>query len=147
MKIESDKAAMDAEKTVDLLKSIHHKMSERIYFQAKKLGFSIQEFRILSALRCADAFTLNDLCEKIDLPKSTVSRIVDKLFKKGIVIREIPGNNRRVVSISISPEFRNKRMIKDAVMAELASHINPAALKRITASLRELDNIFSKIQS
>lgn len=42
----------------------------------------------------------------MNLTKSTVSGIVDRLEKQGVVIREIPKDNRRIVKLSISEDFK-----------------------------------------
>ena len=57
------------------------------------------------------SITLNELSDHMGLTKSTVSGIVDRLAKQGVVTREIPEENRRIVRLAISEEFRKNNNI------------------------------------
>jgi DNA-binding MarR family transcriptional regulator len=46
--------------------------------------------------------SLNELSERLYLDKSTVSRTVDSLVRKGAVNREVPAQNRRKVTLSLT---------------------------------------------
>jgi len=63
-----------------------------------------------------------------------VSGIVDRLVCQGVVIREIPENNRQIVRLSLSPEWQ-----KNNALSELVNSYIYGILK--TASKEEMDSI------
>lgn len=79
-----------------------HKIS---FSQFKKYKFTAPQAMAVRQLKRTIYITLKELSEKLSLSKSTVSEIVDRLEKQGIVVREIPEDNRRIVRLSLSPEF------------------------------------------
>lgn len=64
-----------------------------------KSGFSIMSF--INDKR----ITLNELANQSDLDKSTLSRQVKQLEKKGFVTKE-PGTDKRYMYLSLTPESR-----------------------------------------
>ena len=55
---------------------------------------------------------ISDLSEKIGLSNSTVSGIIDRLEKQGLVERTRSNEDRRVVYVNISAEFKNNSKTK-----------------------------------
>ena len=62
------------------------------------------------------SISLNELSEKLYLDKSTVSRTVDSLVRKGTVHRDVPAENRRKVTISLTEKGRDicRRINRDS---------------------------------
>ena len=69
---------------------------------SKEFELTVPEMMIMFELYENKTLSLNELSEKIEFPKSSVSRIVDQLVIRGYVSREIPSENRRMVKLSIS---------------------------------------------
>lgn len=67
---------------------------------------TITQCHMLMELDKEDNITLNELSSRLDLDKSTVSRTVDALVKKGFVNRTIPQDNRRTVLITLTDRGR-----------------------------------------
>ena len=89
-----------AEKLISLFKSIQGCLKSI----SQEFELTIPEMMIMLELYENKTLSLNELSEKIEFPKSSVSRIVDQLVNKGYVTREIPKDNRRMVELSISTE-------------------------------------------
>jgi DNA-binding MarR family transcriptional regulator len=53
------------------------------------------------------SISLNDLSDRLYLDKSTVSRTVDSLVRKGTVNRDVPKENRRKVTISLTEKGKD----------------------------------------
>lgn len=94
-----------------------------------------------------EGISSNDLCKGLDLPKSSVSRVVDALVDKGIVSRVIPEENRRIVKLSIRQDFLNSKVIgemnkelNDAIM----KNIGPEKADRLISALEEIKAIIKK---
>ncbi len=86
----------------NLLWDDFHKIS---FSQFRKYKFTAPQAMTVRQLQCTPYITLKELSEKLNLSKSTVSGIVDKLEKQGVLVREIPENNRRIVRLSLSDKF------------------------------------------
>ena len=89
-----------------LLRDIQTK--KRGYFSlfSKRFGLSVQDGYLVREISSQPGITLSELSDLLGLSKSTVSSMVARLEEKGILTREIPRNNRRIVQLRISSELR-----------------------------------------
>ncbi|MBR2696870.1 MAG: MarR family transcriptional regulator [Parasporobacterium sp.] len=77
------------------------------YF-CKKFDLSRSQADIILALCAYGESTLKELCEYVDFPKSTASRLVDELVERKMLDRKVPPENRRTIKISVNKRFRKK---------------------------------------
>lgn len=92
--------------------------------------------------------TLNELSECMMLTKSTVSGIIDRLEKQGIVIREIPEDNRRIVRLSLSNDFKEKHdissmkkeFISDCIL-DIIKDMGPVETDNFISSLEHFNSL------
>lgn len=89
-------------KLYDLLWEDFHKIS---FEQFKEYKFNAHQVMALRQIHNTPFITLKELSERLNLSKSTVSGIVTQLEKQGVIIREIPEDNRRIVKLSLSDDF------------------------------------------
>lgn len=61
---------------------------------------------LVGTLMHYDKMKISDLSEKLALSNSTVSGILDRLEKQGLIERIRSKDDRRVVYVSVTPEFR-----------------------------------------
>ena len=94
-----------AEKIMELYKLLWDDFHEIASVQFRKYKFTAPQSMTISQLHSTPYITLKELSEKLSLSKGTVSGIIDRLENQGIVIREIPKENRRIVRLSLSPQF------------------------------------------
>ena len=90
---------------MELYKLLWDDFHEIASVQFRKYKFTAPQSMTISQLHSTPYITLKELSEKLSLSKSTVSGIIDRLENQGIVIREIPKDNRRTVRLSLSPQF------------------------------------------
>ncbi|MBV7276679.1 MarR family transcriptional regulator [Clostridiaceae bacterium UIB06] len=102
-----------ADTITDAIRSIQKTIRSKSEKVVKKYGFTPPQLRVIFYLYETPSITLNELSEHVMLTKSTVSGIVDRLYNKGVVIREIPKDNRRTVRLSISEDFKKNNNIHD----------------------------------
>ena len=69
-------------------------------------GITAPQGMVLGILSKENRIKITELSSKLSLPNSTVSGIVDRLEKQGMVARERSEEDRRVVYVSISPHFQ-----------------------------------------
>lgn len=111
---------------------------------AKNYGLSISQFMVMYEVYHNEGISLNDLSTKLDLPKSSVSRLVDQLVNSEIIVREIPKENRRIVKLSMSPIFLQNKNIKDMNVQfneTLSVRLGQDKAEKIIYALEELNNI------
>jgi MarR family transcriptional regulator, organic hydroperoxide resistance regulator len=93
------------EKIIGLLKIFLRGFRQAATMKFKKHGFTITQSSLIWILKWNPNLMLSELSEKMGLSKSTVSSMVERLEKQGVVIREIPKDNRRIVRLSLDPAF------------------------------------------
>lgn len=128
-----------SERVVYLFKAVHKIYRDQIYEKSRQYGFTGPQIGMIIGLHKNPYITLKEMSECLGLSKSTVSGMVDRLVGQGVVIREIPEENRRIVRLSLSPDFQ-----KNNVLKELANKYINDALK--DASEEDLDKIITGLE-
>ena len=138
-------AQKQANEIIEIFKSIKRATSSKFEKSAKKYGFTAPQLGVIFHLHVMPSITLQALSEHMNLTKSTVSGIVDRLEKQGVVTREIPKDNRRIVKLSISEEFDKNNDIckmKKEFMADFISesikNASPEEVENMICGLRQL---------
>jgi MarR family transcriptional regulator, organic hydroperoxide resistance regulator len=134
-----------------VFKTIHKLLSIKFKESADKYGVTAPQLAVIFHLHCMPGITLNQLSEHMMLTKSTVSGIIDRLTKQNIVVREIPENNRRIVKLSLSDEFKKthditsmkKSFISDFVF-DTIKDMDPLEVDNFIASLEHFASILKK---
>jgi len=65
-------------------------------------GVSLSQCHTLMELENIDNISLNELSSRLFLDKSTLSRTVESLVNMGLVLREVPKENRREIRIKLT---------------------------------------------
>lgn len=144
-------AQKQADEIIEIFKNIRKAIGCKFEKSSKKYGFTAAQLGVIFHLHARPSITLNALSEHMALTKSTVSGIVDRLEKQGVVIREIPKDNRRTVKLSISEEFsenndicKMKREFMTDFIAESIKNTDQEEVKKIIYGLKQfsilLDN-------
>lgn len=132
------------DKILKLLRSIHGSINDHMKFRGENYGLSTTEFMVMFEIYNSEGLSLNELSKMLNLPKSSVSRIVDQLVEKGIVDRTIPPENRRTVTLSIRPDFLKCREIEDIndEFNDRLKNIGTEKTEQIVSALEMLKSIF-----
>ena len=137
-------AQKQADEIIEIFRSIKKASSSKFEKSAKKYGFTAPQLGVIFHLHMVPSITLQALSEHMNLTKSTVSGIVDRLEKQGVVTREIPKDNRRIVKLSITEEFKKnndicsikKKFISD-LLSDSLKKTNPEEVEKIIYGLRQ----------
>jgi DNA-binding MarR family transcriptional regulator len=89
---------------------------------------------VMSALVRSQGLSLKQLSEAVSLAHSTVSGIVDRLEKQGLIVRQTPSSDRRVTLLVASSAVRK---FLETRMPELTLHPLLQALREATPSERQ----------
>ena len=110
-----------------------------------ELGILPEEADLL--LRLAEApeqrLRMADVSRSLRLSKSGVTRLVDRLAERGLVVRAACPSDRRVVYAGLTDEGRGAAATAAPALAagvarQLAGRLSPEELDQLTASLRRL---------
>jgi len=129
-----------AEKLISLFKSIQGCLKSI----SREFEITVPEMMIMLELFENKTLSLNELSEKIEFPKSSVSRIVDQLVNRGYVLRKIPKENRRMVELSISTEclkYIDVDCINDRFNDVVVGGLEPNKAEQMISALDELSLI------
>jgi DNA-binding MarR family transcriptional regulator len=79
---------------------------------------SHSEIAVLDNLGADGAMAMGALAARVRVPLSTATRVVDRMVERGLVQRDRPENNRRVVRVGLAPAGR--RWYDQALAARIA---------------------------
>jgi MarR family transcriptional regulator, organic hydroperoxide resistance regulator len=133
-----------ADEIIETMRNIQRVIRCKFEKIAKQHGFTAQQLSVIFHLYHIPSITLNELSEHMMLAKSTVSGIVDRLTKQGVVIREIPEDNRRIVKLSLSEEFKKnndickmKRLYISNLISNGIKNMDPMEVEKIIYGLKQ----------
>lgn len=131
-----------------MLKQVMDAIKQNAESDFKELNLTGTQGMVMATLGHFGKTKISNLSDKMGLSNSTVSGIVDRLEKQGFVERIRCKNDRRVVYVDVTPEFRKiaeKHFCciekKYATMMEDASE---EEIKKIFEGLQLLKNILDK---
>jgi DNA-binding MarR family transcriptional regulator len=74
--------------------------------EMRRLGATLQMWRVLAALREHDGRRMGDLSATTSIEVSTLTRLVDTMERKGLVVRRRDAGDARVVALHVTPAGR-----------------------------------------
>lgn len=105
-------------------------------------GLSIAMWRVLAALASSGSQRQIDLSELTSIDASTLSRIVTRLMRLGLVTRARSTNSNREVAVSLSPQGNAlaARLIPfaEAIEADASAGLSPEEVAALKRSLRRI---------
>lgn len=136
-----------SERVIFLFKSIHKIIRNQMCEKSRQYGFTGPQIGLIFGLHKNPFSTLNEISQYMGLSKSTVSGIVDRLVGQGVIIREIPEDNRRIVRLSLSPEFEKNNVLKELMNKYFADILKDASeedMEKIISGLEILYTLINK---
>jgi DNA-binding MarR family transcriptional regulator len=64
---------------------------------------NLSQWRVMAVIRARPSMSLTELTKHVTMDQPTVSRIVEKLVERDLVSRELKSDDRRFVSLSLTP--------------------------------------------
>ncbi|MDO4861025.1 MAG: helix-turn-helix domain-containing protein, partial [Bacillota bacterium] len=92
----------DGEPSFQGMLDVFQLVMDGMNFFCRKFDLTRSQADIILALCSYGESTLKELCEYVDFPKSTASRIVEELVGRKMLDRTIPPDNRRTIKISVN---------------------------------------------
>ena len=125
-----------------LLARASEEVSAQFHARLKKHGLQVPEWRVLAALSDGDGIKLGELAAAALKRQPTMTKIVDRMERAGLVERRTGREDRRQVRIYITPagRARVREALKDAKRHEagVLSKYGAADSRRLKAMLHSL---------
>lgn len=135
-------------KILRLLKQIMNIIKQTIKYRCKDFDITGPQGMLMGILVYYGEMKVSDLSQKLGLSNSTVSGIIDRLEKQGLVERKRSTDDRRVVYVSVTPKFKDtlQRHFKYAEkqFEELISKASAEELDKIIEGLETLRKVLEK---
>jgi MarR family transcriptional regulator, organic hydroperoxide resistance regulator len=80
------------------------RMGQSFTRELRKFGMTLTEWRVCSTLNHEPHQRLSDVALNTSTEQSTLSRVVDALIQRGIIIRERAEGDARAVALRLTPE-------------------------------------------
>jgi len=123
-----------------------HSMNQ--VFEDMHQGMTAPQGMVMGILSKEKTVKITELSSKLSLSNSTVSGIVDRLEKQGMVERKRSEEDRRVVHVSLSPDFKdlhhNFHKLLEENIGNVLNKGTPEALNKIFVGLDALKQLLSK---
>jgi DNA-binding MarR family transcriptional regulator len=134
------------EKILDLYQTLKKEFSEHLHEKSKQYGFTGPQLLLMFAICQNPGINLRDLSECLELSKSNVSSIVDRLVRQGKVTREIPEESRRSVKLYLSPDFLNKYNPMELRTQYMSGIIGDASVEELNLVIDGLEKFHELIK-
>jgi MarR family 2-MHQ and catechol resistance regulon transcriptional repressor len=138
----STKAQVDAPRLWLVLSRCHRALSQIAEHSIEEAGLCLTDFAALEALLHKGPLTITELQSKVLLASGSMTAAVDRLEKKGLIVRTPAPGDRRAKVLELMPAGR--------LVAETAFHRHAAELEAAMAVLnpgekRQLHALLKKL--
>lgn len=141
MKREQPVSALDAHLGY-WLRLVSNHVSRRFQMKVEQLGVTVAEWVVMRALFDVEALKPSEIAERIGLTRGAVSKLLDRLAGKQLVLRREDGVDQRSQRIRLSAAGRRLvprlAALADENDAELFGHVDAEARARLLALLQTL---------
>jgi DNA-binding MarR family transcriptional regulator len=103
-----DLLAYQTQKLETLLKEVNGCCEERYLHETRKLNLLYAEIRCLILFKGERYLTVKSISQKLDVAKGRVTKIVDGLINKGLVLRIDDPGDGRIVLVKLTAEGLRK---------------------------------------
>ena len=123
----------------------HHNYTKRILIK-EKLNVTPGQMSVLYTLYNGDGITITELSKKCYLDNSTLTGVIDRLEKSGLVLRGEHPDDRRQLLIYLTDAAKAKEPIINDVMNRISTAMLAECTEEEIAIFRKvLLNIFDKL--
>ena len=112
----------------------------------RTMGLTPAQFDAIATLGNTDGMSMQELAKRTLVTKGTLTGIVDRLEEKGLVKREVPPNNRRSFTVTLTEEGAQifNRVFPEHMryLDERFQRLSDEELRQISTALAKLKNLF-----
>ena len=124
----------------DLLARVSHTLVQGFAEELRGRGTSLPVWRVLAALHASPGLTVTGLAEACLLQQPTMTKLLDRMVRDGLVARAPDARDRRIVRIALTPEGKARAAELVAVAERyeagvLACHPQAEGIKAVLQSI------------
>lgn len=113
-------------------------------------GLTLSQCHLILDIERLNETTVKELSEQQNLDKSTVSRSIDNLFKKGLINREINPESRRETKISLNKNGNNTcysiNEINDTFFAKVLNQIPDDEMEQFNKVFKKITQTMTALR-
>jgi DNA-binding MarR family transcriptional regulator len=125
-----------------LIAALRNRAFRAIDIELGKLGFTAAQWPILRAVADDKTPIAADLCRKLNYDTGSMTRMLNRLEQKGVIVREPSSEDRRVVRLRMTPAGRRVYpKLRDAVIGvlnQLVSGISEEDIRHTLELMRRM---------
>ena len=133
---------------VKLLKQLMGLIKHSVHKPCIEMNLTGPQGMLVGIIAHYGAMKISDLSEKMGLSNSTVSGIVDRLEKQGIVERTRSIEDRRVVQVNVTSqhkeEVKNKFEVIERRLEDIMNQATDEEVKKVFEGLETLKNLIER---
>lgn len=119
--------------------------NKRLQDDLEKLDLTPPQFYVLATIGYAGGLPFGEIGEKMMVTVSNLTGIVDRLEKKGLVVRERDGHDRRIVRVRLTEKgarlYKNTIPFFEKSIAQFFAPLDKSQQKELSSLLRKLIRI------
>lgn len=135
----------DSVKVAKLFQEVMHLFKHNMSKVFEDIGMTAPQIMVIRILSKEKTLKITELSTKLSLSNSTVSGIIDRLEKQGMVERKRSEKDKRVVHVSIAADFKEMHQIFEKRLEERTTKImnkaTPEELAKIFEGLEALKTL------
>ncbi|PSN18332.1 MarR family transcriptional regulator [filamentous cyanobacterium CCP5] len=130
---------------------VHTYQSFSAYSEAfvRQFDLTPAQFDVVATLGNTPGMTMGDIGDKTLITKGTLTGVVDRLEKKGLISREVPPENRRSVVVKLTPTGESLfDQVFPAHIADMKQHfeqLDASELELLRVLLQRLGQAFQTV--
>jgi len=119
-------------------------IQDKVRVEASKWKLGITEFFVLETLYIKGSQTIQQIASNVFVSSGSMTYVIDKLEKRGLVYRNPCPNDRRVIHIEFTPEGRG---FMDEIMAKHKENLEDIFQVLKPEEAITLINMLSKVEN
>lgn len=136
----------DCEELTRLIVEFYEKLSSWEHAVVRGKGVSLSQMHILELLGAHEALRMKELSEKVGVTTGTLTVVVDKLVKKGLVRREADDRDRRSVIVKLTDEghvlYEEHDRLHVQLTREITAELTPEEIEGVKSALSRMTERF-----
>ena len=142
-------ATYSAEDSVGyLVASLRTRIFKAVDIEMSKLGFTAAQWAILRVIATGEPPTAAELCRQLNYDTGSMTRMLSRLERKGVVVREPSASDRRVVRLRLTPLGRKLHpKLRDVVIRVLNHLTHGMSSDEVRALNEQLKRMRNNLQA